>query len=146
MIDQNIVLRRLNHQDLTELDSLYSHQQLMAAAGLVIDANPEFRRMVFSNWITNDYLWGIFCRQRLIGTINLFPQEDSLEIGYLLLPKYRQQGIMTKALQQLLTQVRERPIWAKVRRNNLASQGVLKNTGFKQAAEDQEWVRFRKNE
>lgn len=145
MVDKEITLRRLNYQDVTALDSLYADRQLMQAAGLVIDANPEFRRMVFSNWIAHGYIWGIFHQQKLIGTINLFPQDNSLEIGYLLLSNYRRQGIMTKAVKQLLAQVAGRPILAKVRANNLASQRVLKNVGFQLIAQNQEWMRFLKN-
>lgn len=145
-IANSIEVRQLKATDLAALDDLYANDQLLKAAGLVIDANPEFRQMVFSNWIDRGYLWGVFSHQLLIGTINLFPQEKEIEIGYLLMPKYQHVGIMSAAVGQLLQKFSKRPIFAKVAVTNRPSQGVLQKNGFQLVAKQQGWMRFLKNE
>ena len=139
-----IQVRLLNQSDLSALNHLYADDQLLAQAGIVIDANPEFRQMVFNNWVKQKFLWGIFSHQLLIGTINLFPTEGQEEIGYLLMPKYQHHGIMTMAVGEVLQQNNSCPIFAKVRVNNEPSQRVLQKNGFNLTATDQGWMRFLK--
>lgn len=134
----------LRQSDLPALNHLYADSQLLAAAGIVIDANPEFRQMVFNNWVRQKFVWGIFSHQLLIGTINLFPEEKQVEIGYLLTPEYQHHGIMTMAVGQVLQQTHLRPLFAEVRVDNLPSQRVLQKNGFNLTATDQGWMRFLK--
>lgn len=140
-----IKVRLLQSSDLPALERLYQDDQLVEQAGLVLDANPEFKRMVFASWVDHQFLWGIFSHQLLIGTINLFPQEQGVEIGYLLRPAYQHQGIMTKAVGQVLKKTTARPIFAKVRVENTASKRVLQKNEFKLEATEQGWFRFLKN-
>lgn len=139
-----ITVRQLRHPDIPALSHLYADDQLLAKAGLVIDANPEFKQMVFTSWVDQGFVWGIFSHQLLIGAISLFPQDQGTEIGYLLMPQYQHHGIMTTAVSQVLQQFYPRPLFAKVGVKNLASQRVLQKNEFDLIATDQEWMRFLK--
>ncbi len=83
----------------------------------------------------NKIRWGIYRRGDLIGTINLTQQKNKqvAEIGYLVAEKYSGQGVATSAVLELADLVKDMFIFfiADAHIDNIASQQVLKKTGFK---------------
>ena len=73
-----------------------------------------------------------------VGSIGIFPQSDihekNAEIGYWLAEKYWGEGIMTKAIQEIVTYEFQTfdivRIFARPFSNNLKSQRVLEKAGF----------------
>lgn len=70
------------------------------------------------------------------GNLACFEQLGEREVGYWLGKKYWGKGIATKALEEFLTTIETRPLYAHVAKHNIGSRRVLEKCGFTIAAED----------
>lgn len=70
------------------------------------------------------------------GNIVCFEQLGDREVGYWLGKEFWGKGIATRALQDFLTQIETRPLYAHVAKQNIGSRRVLEKCGFVVAGED----------
>lgn len=70
------------------------------------------------------------------GNMVCFEQLGEREVGYWLGREYWGKGIATLALEQFLKQIKTRPLYAHVAKQNVASRRVLEKCGFKVSGED----------
>ncbi|MFM9943671.1 MAG: GNAT family N-acetyltransferase [Bacteroidia bacterium] len=107
------------------------------------DAEDLIKRM--DNDIDNNtgIGWGIFLKNtnRLIGTIGYYRMKKEnyrAEIGYMLLPDFWKQGIMSEAMKPIINfgfnEMKLHSIEADINPNNEASAAILKKHGFVQEA------------
>ena len=73
---------------------------------------------------------------KVAGNIVSWEQAGESKVGYWLGKEYWGKGIATAALSQFLRQVKVRPLYAYVARQNIASIRVLQKCGFKISGED----------
>jgi RimJ/RimL family protein N-acetyltransferase len=66
----------------------------------------------------------------LVGSINIFPQEETDSIGYWLAREHWGRGIATRAIALLIDEVPTRPLFARVASHNAASLRALERNGF----------------
>ena len=67
---------------------------------------------------------------RVLGGISSFEEGDTRYVGYWIGKEHWGRGIASAAVGLLLDEVRERPIHARVARDNVASIKVLERNGF----------------
>lgn len=70
------------------------------------------------------------------GNIVCFTQLGEREVGYWLGKEFWGKGIATRALEEFLTQIETRPLYAHVAKHNIASRRVLENCGFVVSGEE----------
>jgi RimJ/RimL family protein N-acetyltransferase len=71
-----------------------------------------------------------------IGNVMWFAVDGVIEVSYWIARERWGRGYATEALRQLLTEVTERPVFARAAYDNVASQAVLKRNGFVVIGED----------
>lgn len=67
---------------------------------------------------------------KVVGSIAIYGEPEAREITYWIGKQYWGQGVASKAAQLLLQEVTERPIYARVAKDNLGSMRVLEKCGF----------------
>ncbi len=72
----------------------------------------------------------------IAGHISNFEQFGVPSVSYWIGKEYWGNGIATKALSQFLSQLEERPLYARAAKDNIASIRVLQKCGFKISGED----------
>jgi RimJ/RimL family protein N-acetyltransferase len=118
-----------------QLDSDANHMAAFTAK------NPADRDAFTSHWnkilgddaTTNKTI--LFAGQ-VVGHIASFERLGKPEVSYWIGKEYWGKGIATKALSVFLSQVKERPVYARVAKDNTASIRVLEKCGFKISGED----------
>ena len=70
------------------------------------------------------------------GNIVCFEQLGDREVGYWLGKDYWGKGIATKALEEFLTHIETRPLYAHVAKHNIGSRRVLEKCGFSVSGEE----------
>jgi len=65
-----------------------------------------------------------------VGSINIFPQEETDSIGYWIAREHWGRGIATRAIRLLIDEVPIRPLYARVGAGNVASLRALARNGF----------------
>lgn len=88
----------------------------------------------------------IILENTIVGSIAKFVMEGDAEITYWIDRNYWGQGIATKALKELLTLERTRPIFGRVAFDNFGSQKVLEKCGFVKIGSDQGFANARQAE
>lgn len=88
----------------------------------------------------------IIVNDQVVGHVARFQFFGEPTIGYWLGKPFWGQGIATEAVQQFLTQVEERPLYARVAQDNIASIRVLEKCGFKRCGEDKGYSNARGTE
>ena len=89
----------------------------------------------------------IVCDGQVVGNIASFPDESGQrEVCYWIGRQYWGRGIATQALSLLLGQVQERPLYARVAKDNPASRRVLEKCGFSIIGEDRGFANARGEE
>ena len=73
---------------------------------------------------------------RVVGHAASFKRLGKPEVTYWIGKEYWGQGLATRALAALLSQVKERPIYARAAKDNTASIRVLEKCGFEISGED----------
>lgn len=133
--NSQVLVRQLNESDLMQVDTILADQELAQAAGLSLSTHPAARRWAIQNWFQQEVLWGIEVEDQLIGLIALFSIAQGRELGYLLQKSWWNQGIMTKAVGQVLVNYQDQVIVAYTREVNLPSQAVLIANSFQKVAQ-----------
>jgi RimJ/RimL family protein N-acetyltransferase len=83
---------------------------------------------------------------QVAGSVLSYIQSDEREVSYWLGREYWGKGIATQSLAQYLDQVKARPLYARVAKDNLASLRVLEKCGFKITGEDRGFANARGEE
>jgi RimJ/RimL family protein N-acetyltransferase len=84
---------------------------------------------------------------QVAGSVVAYEDSDGqVEVGYWLGKSFWGQGIATAALRALLFEVRNRPLYARVAKDNLASLTVLRKCGFTVVGEDRGFANARGQE
>ncbi len=78
----------------------------------------------------SNILRAILCDGQVAGNIVSFVMNDQREIGYWLGREFWGRGIASRALAAFLEQVKIRPLYGYIVKDNLASQRVLEKCGF----------------
>lgn len=73
---------------------------------------------------------------QVAGNIVSWEQDGEREVGYWIGKEYWGKGIATQALSALLTQDKQRPLYAHVVKHNIGSRRVLEKCGFTVIGED----------
>lgn len=92
--------------------------------------------------IARTILWG----EAVAGSISRYEEMGRPEITYWLGRRFWGQGIATQALRLFLVLVPERPIYARVVKDNAASLRVLQKNGFAIIGEDRGYANARRAE
>jgi RimJ/RimL family protein N-acetyltransferase len=117
-----------------DLDAFYAHQTDPIAYGLV-GTLPRERDAFYAHWTdalnnpTVD-LRSILLDDQLAGSVGSFLRHDKREVCYWIDRELWGRGIATEALRLLLTEVRDRLLYARVSKDHPASQRVLTRCGF----------------
>lgn len=151
--NQLITVRAVEQTDADQLSALLSDWQTVEQSGLQLPdpANTTAWQWALLTLTTSNNLLVIEERARgqLAGLISLVENGPALELGYLLGPAFRGRGLMTMAvrlvLEQLAKQQQAVTVVAATDQDNTASIAVLRRTGFKWRARDQdhrqvEWI------
>jgi len=134
----NIITLRNVIQD--DLPIFFEHQRDPVAAKMA--AFPSRDREAFmAHWakiIANANVINrtILFDEQVAGNIASFEMEGEREIGYWLGREFWGKGIASESLKQFLGQEMRRPLFAHVVKHNIASQRVLKKSGFEVIRED----------
>lgn len=99
--------------------------------------NPADRQAFMAHWTQvladdTNLEQTIVCDEQVAGNIVCYLDESGQrEVGYWIGKSYWGRGIATQALSLLLGQVQERPLYARVAKDNGASLRVLEKCGFR---------------
>ncbi|MBL9090875.1 MAG: GNAT family N-acetyltransferase [Planctomycetaceae bacterium] len=134
MIPQTISLVRLRDIVPDDLPTLYEFN-LDPEGNRLAATNPRNTAAFASHWekvlADSDVVAkAINVEERLVGFINCFRRGDSHFVGYWLGREFWGQGIASRALELLLSEVAIRPLHAQVATGNQASLRVLQKCGF----------------
>jgi RimJ/RimL family protein N-acetyltransferase len=139
-------------RDVTEADlpTFFEHQQDEGAVSMIAFAvkDPADRAAFQERWakILGDpaiIKKTILVDGRVAGHIMCFEHFGLPEVGYWLGRDYWGQGLATRALSAFLTQLKRRPLYARVAKDNLASLRVLEKCGFQITGEDKAFANAR---
>jgi RimJ/RimL family protein N-acetyltransferase len=136
----DVFLRDVTNDDL----AVFFTQQLDPEANYMAAftaKDPADRAAFSTHWakirsddgiIKKTILWD----DQIAGSILVFPDQGRLEVGYWLGKEYWGRSIATRALLELLEEVKTRPLYARVAKDNVASLHVLQKCGFVVISED----------
>jgi RimJ/RimL family protein N-acetyltransferase len=82
----------------------------------------------------------------IAGTIGSFRIDDQLEVTYWVDRAYWGKGVASAALQILLSETAERPVYARAASDNVGSLRVLEKAGFRRVGVDRGFARGRGEE
>ena len=128
---EKIVLRDVVEAD---LPILFEHQRDPEAARMAAFP-PRDREAFTAHWqkiLANDELTKktIVFDGQVAGNVVMFDRDGKHLVGYWIGREFWGQGLATRALAELLTEVKERPLHAYVATSNLGSVRVLEKCGF----------------
>lgn len=123
-----------------DLDTFFEHQRdpiALEVAALASRERPEFD----SHWarILADplgHLRTVECDGAVTGYVCSFVRDGLREVAYWYGREHWGKGIATRALRQLLGEVGERPLFARVTVDHTASRRVLEKVGFRVVARE----------
>lgn len=136
----DLLLREVREDDLP----IFFEQQLDSDANYMAAftaENPADRDAFTAHWhkiLDDDTTTNktILLAGQVAGHIARFERWGKPEVTYWIGKEYWGKGLATRALSELLSQVKERPVYARVAKDNTASVRVLEKCGFKIAGED----------
>lgn len=149
-MDQSIELEDVQP---TDLDHFFTHQQDKDAQYMAafVSKDPSDRAAFDTHWekmLANPQITvkTIYYQGQVVGHIAKFISFNQPELTYWIGREFWGQGITTKALQLFLLEVTERPIFARVAKDNQASIRVLNKCNFKVDGEDKGFANARGKE
>lgn len=97
--------------------------------------DPGDRDAFMKHWETNmakknGLMRTVLVSGKVAGYVLKYVDEERAEVSYWLDREYWGRGIATEALRQLLAELTERPLYARVAEGNVASLRVLQKCGF----------------
>ena len=136
----DLFLRDVREDDLP----IFFEQQLDSEANYMAAftaENPADRDAFTSHWnkilgdatTTNKTI--LFAGQ-VVGHVSRFERSGTPEVSYWIGKEYWGKGLATRALSEFLSQMKERPVYARAAKDNTASIRVLEKCGFKILGED----------
>ena len=133
-----ISLRDVQESDLP----IFFEQQLDPDATRMASFPARSRDEFMAHWAkimpdTTTILKTIVFNGNVAGNIVGWEQSGEPKVGYWLGKEYWGKGIASEALSQFLAQVKVRPLYARVAKQNIASIRVLQKCGFTLYGEDQ---------
>ncbi|HEY7811237.1 MAG TPA: GNAT family N-acetyltransferase [Allosphingosinicella sp.] len=146
----NVRLRRVENQD---VQRFHEHECDSAASWLAAfcPAEPPDLEPFTVNWATILAENGARTRTVLAdgevaGYITSFVQMGQPSISYWIGRHWWGRGVATKALAAFLVELTERPLYARVVKDNLGSRRVLEKNGFRICGEDRGFAPIRRAE
>ena len=126
-----------------DLPLLFEHQTDADAARLAAFKPRDFDAFM-AHWekILGDpslYAKAVIFGGTVAGNIGVFGDPEHREVGYWIGREHWGKGVATAALQEVLSQCAERPLYAHVAKRNGASIRVLEKCGFRLLCEDPEF-------
>jgi RimJ/RimL family protein N-acetyltransferase len=144
---RNLILRNTIEDD---LPIFFEHQLDSTAIYMAafISRNPSDKNAFTSHWakiMADDTITirTILYEGQVAGYVSIFQWSGKLEVTYWIGRQYWGKGIATSALSELLCYVRERPVYARVAKDNIASIRVLEKCKFKISGEDKGYAKAR---
>ncbi len=144
---QSVILRDVSEGD---LPIFFEHQldSVAVAMAAFTTKDPSDREAFSNHWarvLANDSIVKktIVAQNVVVGHVVQFDRDGDAEITYWLGREHWGQGIATKALALLLTEVEIRPLFARVVKDNVASARVLEKCGFERYGEDEGFANAR---
>jgi RimJ/RimL family protein N-acetyltransferase len=131
-------------RDVTENDLPIFFEQQLEPLATQLAAFPSRDRGPFMElWarlISDDTIFKqtILFNGHVAGNIVSWEQSGEREVGYWIGKEYWGKGVATQALSKFLIQVKQRPLYAHVAKNNIGSFRVLQKCGFAVFSEDPE--------
>ncbi len=131
-------------RDVTEDDlPIFFEQQLEPIATQMASFSARDREPFMALWanVLRDnaiFKQAILFNGHVAGNIVSWEQSGEREVGYWIGKEYWGKGVATQALSTFLEQVKARPLYAHVARNNVGSFRVLQKCGFTILSEDPE--------
>ncbi len=138
-MDGVVHLRNMNESDLP----IFFEHQLDPVAYQMAGVPSRDREAYMTLWAKNmrddrnDHRTILFNGQ-VVGYIVSFPMEGKREVGYWIGRDFWDKGIATQALSLFLTEIKTRPLYAHVIKDNIGSRRVLEKCGFSLADENDE--------
>ncbi|MGB8840693.1 MAG: GNAT family N-acetyltransferase [Aliidongia sp.] len=136
-----------------DLPLFYGHHLDMAARLMVAFAAkvPEDYEAFAAKWARNladpnTLIRTIEVDGEIAGNVSKFPQFDKPSIGYWLGRKFWGRKIATRAVQAFLPAIPDRPLCARVAKDNVGSLRVLAHCGFAIVGEDKGFAEARGQE
>ena len=137
---ERLIIRPLAESDAEDIFAYASDARVMESAGRkAFDSLAETRETV-REWVEEEERYALVLREtgRVIGHIAVEPdseeeREDTRELGFMLLPAYQHQGLMTEAVRAVVPALFARGIeyvWACCFRDNPASKRLIEKCGF----------------
>lgn len=137
------MVNKLQLRDVLESDlAVFFEQQLDPAATQMAGFPSRTREAFMSHWqriMADDTILmkTILFNGKIAGNVVCFVQLGEREVGYWLGKEYWGKGIATRALEEFLTLIETRPLYAHVAKHNMASKRVLEKCGFTVVTEEQ---------
>lgn len=135
-----VVLRDVTEADLDVLfdiqdDEVARHMAAFTApdADLRDSFRAKWRKILADDRFTNKV---IELDGEVVGSVAAFVVDGDTEVTYWIRRDQWGRGLATAALAALLTQVTERPLWARAAADNRGSERVLVRNGFRRVGED----------
>jgi RimJ/RimL family protein N-acetyltransferase len=147
MTPSELLLREVIDDDLP----IFFEQQLDPAASLMAAftaKDPHDREAFMAKWVRirhdkNVVIRTILYEGQVAGWVLSYVSEIGLEVSYWLGREYWGKGIATQALIAFLEIQKQRPIYARAAKDNLASLRVQEKCGFKVMGEDKGFANAR---
>jgi RimJ/RimL family protein N-acetyltransferase len=126
-----VTLRDVRNPDL----SVFFDQQLEFDANSVLNSQTEKFNVYLKHWhlvrkSPANVVKTILADRRVAGYTLLWTRGDKRFVGFWLGQEFGRQGIATAATSLFLKEIKLRPIYANVAKQNLASFRVLRSAGF----------------
>lgn len=131
---------RLRDIDIADLDTFFAHQFEPDAIAMTASV-PRPRQAFDELWAkiladTTHVKLTIEVDGQPAGYVASFHRLEKLEVCYWIGRRFWSRGIATAAVKEILERIPLRPIWARVAKQNPASQRVLEKCGFVVDSED----------
>ncbi|MFI1167853.1 GNAT family N-acetyltransferase [Streptomyces sp. NPDC020801] len=134
----DVVLREVHDSDLPVFFRQMNDPQALRMAAFT-PKDPADRAAFDARWdrirTSSDVLRTILADGDVVGSAAVYGEPGEREVTYWVDRAYWGRGIATAALRALLTEVPERPLYARAAADNAGSLRVLEKCGFRQTAQ-----------
>jgi RimJ/RimL family protein N-acetyltransferase len=135
-----LTLRKTTEADLGALFEIYADEAAAYMAAFMPenwrDRDAFFARRKENLLDPEIFMNTILLNGEIAGTVGTYKLFGELQITYGVKRDYWNKGVATRALQQLLAIMKDRPVYGRVAFDNTGSMRVLEKCGFVQAATD----------
>lgn len=136
-----LLLRHFTERDAKEAHALFSDEEAMRMDGMYPPLHHlEETEARIASWMSLENYLAIILKEtgELLGYIAINPdseeeREDTRELGFALISKYRRHGYMKEAVKAVLEELSKLNIvyvWACCFKENVPSEGLIRSVGF----------------